>query len=221
MPVRAVGDGVIVLADPDDGGIGKRLPHPGSPVRAGGHDPAAVRRPGHGMDRAGMRQRRTERLARGDYPEVGLALAGYFARARASDPPLDLKLINQARATLAQDREIEPFNLGVEVADRAATLHGKVPNAELRRRAADLLKNMPEFREVRNELTINPDQRPIVEPSSPSRYPSEEPSRALVVPGGTLMKGAPSRQPVPLILGEQPPEANIRDVDTDFILSFR
>jgi hypothetical protein len=57
---------------------------------------------------------------------------------------------------------------------------------------------MPEFRDVRNEITINPDQKPFVAPTSPSRYPSDAFPQTPVQPSGTLMKGAPNRDPVPL-----------------------
>jgi hypothetical protein len=148
----------------------------------------------------------------------GWGSVGDRANASASDPPLRLKLINQAHAALAEDHELAAFLLGVEVEDRVLTLYGKLPNAELRRRAADILKKLPEIRDVRNEITINPEQKPFVQAGSPSRYRSQEPAPPPTQPAGTLTKGTPNREPMQLTWqyapGEGPQEDRKQAADT-------
>src|SRR5437588_658029 len=106
-----------------------------------------------GLDRPTRGPRRRNELA-GVLRTVVVCLA-CASCGLAPDRPLDLKHENQARTALAQDADVAGYNLGVEVKDRVATLWGTLPNTELNRRAIELLKKLPEFREVRSDVKMN------------------------------------------------------------------
>lgn len=65
-----------------------------------------------------------------------------------------------ARRMLLEDPVLAPFNLGVRVRNRIATLWGPVPNHELGLAAQRRLNSMIELVDVRNELYVElPDPR--------------------------------------------------------------
>jgi hypothetical protein len=66
----------------------------------------------------------------------------------------DNQLSLMARQTLLQDETLAPWNLGVRVTQRGATLWGAVPSAALARRAESKLRALPGMLEVRSELRI-------------------------------------------------------------------
>jgi hypothetical protein len=115
-----------------------------------------------------------------------------------ADPPLDLLHLTKARVALSQDRELAAFNLGVEVKDRTVRLFGTLPTADLDRRAVEILKKLPELREVRSEVSIDPEHKPAVEPSSPSHFLPEVTHPAPPVPSASLTKGSAKREPATL-----------------------
>jgi hypothetical protein len=131
-----------------------------------------------------------------------------------ADPPLDLLHLTKARSALAQDRELAAFNLGVEVKDRSARLFGTLPTAELNRRAVEILRKLPELRDVRSEVAIDPERKPATEPSSPSHFLPEQPTPSPVSPA-SLTKGPAKREPVRLAWqfapGMAPREAGIAE----------
>lgn len=90
-----------------------------------------------------------------------------------------------ARQALAADPLLGRLNLGVRVHQRVAVLWGPVPSAALKQRAEEVLRQLPDFLEVRNELTIEentevrPQFLPDVLPGSNalSERPAEERQR--------------------------------------------
>jgi osmotically-inducible protein OsmY len=122
----------------------------------------------------------------------GIVLAAAFLHSCSSvraDTAADLRDTSLARSLLLQDRELEAFNVGVSVRDHVATLWGVVPSAELARRAVDMLKKQPEFREIHSKIVVDPAERPEVEPGSPSKFRPVEPSPPEARPQAALTKG--------------------------------
>src|ERR1044071_9815392 len=77
------------------------------------------------------------------------------------DPSRDTRHTMQARRLLAEDPDLAPWNIGVIVQDRVATLWGPVPSAEVAFRAEICLKSMIELIEVRNELFLSDQLKPM------------------------------------------------------------
>jgi hypothetical protein len=97
---------------------------------------------------------------------------------KAADPAnRDLQYTVLARSALAKDRELAPLNLGVRVHNRVAVLWGPVPSVDLMQRAVQVLRNVPELLEVRNELHVEPGEMP------PPLFLPERTSSPAVLPG--------------------------------------
>lgn len=77
------------------------------------------------------------------------------------DPNRDARQTIQARKLLAEDPDLAGWNLGVTVRDRVATLWGPAPSAEVAFRAELALKTMIELSEVRNELFLSDQLKPM------------------------------------------------------------
>jgi hypothetical protein len=116
---------------------------------------------------------------------AGLLLGPGVAGLAAADPRdvpeyRDLQQTMRARGALLKDKALAPLNLGVRVHNRVATLWGPVPSKELKERAARVLRQVPDFLEVRNELHVEPpaDQAPpqyLPERLPPSKQTSAGP----------------------------------------------
>src|SRR6266540_3074712 len=90
------------------------------------------------------------------------ASAGQAGPARiGGDPARDVRQTIQARKLLSDDPELAEWNIGVTVRDRVATLWGPVPSAQVAFRAELCLKAMIELAEVRNELFLSDQLKPM------------------------------------------------------------
>jgi hypothetical protein len=103
-----------------------------------------------------------------------LAVLTGAAAAHADDPLLDVQHTVLARQALQDDPLLRPHNLGVRVRDRVAVLWGPSPSKELGERAAAVLRKLPQLREVRNELFLDPWSDPAA-PLPPARPPAQQP----------------------------------------------
>jgi hypothetical protein len=107
----------------------------------------------------------------------------------------DLWQTVQARKALFDDPQLGPLNLGVVVKNRTATLWGPVPSPELSFRAEQRLRAMIELFEIRNRLTIEPDDDaklpPAGTPETPRALPDPTPPVAVPAPRPPAIK--PSR----------------------------
>jgi hypothetical protein len=122
--------------------------------------------------------------------------AGLLLVGGAAKPPLpdaDSRLTALARGTLLEDRALAPYNVGVQVHDRVATLWGPLPSEALARRAMQLLRSLPELTAVRSELRVEPDTEParrMRAPSQPPRASGSGLNRVGLRRPGTLVGGA-------------------------------
>jgi osmotically-inducible protein OsmY len=98
-------------------------------------------------------------------------LLGLSGPAAAANFTPDLRHTILARAVLVKDDRIRSLNLGVKVHNRVVTLWGSVPTRELARRAEDLLRNLPDFVAVRNELLIEGDDVLLTPAARPAVVP--------------------------------------------------
>jgi hypothetical protein len=95
---------------------------------------------------------------------------------RAAHEQTDLRLAALARQALQGHPRLAPWNLGVRVQDRIATLWGPVPSLAIGRIAEDQLRAMPELRGVRNELQVPAMEEPMP-PASQRKAPSPAPAK--------------------------------------------
>jgi len=140
---------------------------------------------------------------------LGLCLFSSPPLLPSAEPPAiagepDLRHELMARRVLLRDPLLGPLNLGVRVHRHVAFLWGTVPSAELARRAVGILmKQIPEFTEVRNELQIQPldiTTSPVPAPKRPAPLPAVP--RPLAPPTGVLTKqGTQSPQVTPSPVG--------------------
>jgi hypothetical protein len=160
-----------------------------------------------------------------------LALAGLLFVAagpfHAADPPSlgrDLQLEIKARQSLLQDPQLGGLNLGLTVRDGVARLWGPVPSVDLARRAVERLRQLPELREIRNDLIVVASRAPapqVLPPPTPGKpgrdlpgspiapnerlrpqvRAAEEPGAAVVLPPITIpLPAAPrSRTTAPIV----------------------
>ena len=97
----------------------------------------------------------------------------------------------EARKLLADDSDLEAFNIGVTVRNRVATLWGPVPSIEVAFRAELVLRSMFELTAVRNELFVSELVEPMRKPlriDNPPRIVPEivPPKLPRALPGGAL-----------------------------------
>src|SRR5260370_9345886 len=76
----------------------------------------------------------------------------------------DLEHTIQARQALLRDPELAALNLGVRVRNRVAVLWGPVPSVEMGFKAEICMRGLIEFREVRNQLSVNDEDTPPANP---------------------------------------------------------
>ncbi len=109
----------------------------------------------------------------------------------------DLWQTVQARKAISDDPQLGTLNLGVKVANGVAVLWGPIPSQALSVRAEQRLRSMVELVEIRNQMSIEPDDGvtpripeaprylPEPMPAAPSapRQPALEPSRAVILAG--------------------------------------
>ena len=106
------------------------------------------------------------------------------------DPARDARQTIQARKLLADDPDLASWNLGVTVQNRVATLWGPAPSVEVAFRAELALKTMIELAEVRNELFLSDQLKPMRVPLKidnppqflPDRIPPPLPKMPRVLP---------------------------------------
>ncbi len=106
----------------------------------------------------------------------------------------DTLLTISARRTLAEDAELAPLNIGVSVHWGVATLWGSVPTPALAGRAADVLRRLPQFREVRNTLLVVPR---ILPPGDDSTLDTPATTAGGSAPGGELAAMPGAHGPTP------------------------
>jgi hypothetical protein len=112
------------------------------------------------VSRAARRPCRGGRLAFGLALLASLDLLTSGGAARAGDRPdgaahRDLRHTVNARRALLRDPALGPLNLGVKVRDRVAVLWGPVPSQEVRRRALQVLRTVPDLLDVRDESHLD------------------------------------------------------------------
>lgn len=85
-----------------------------------------------------------------------LALLALASPTAAAEPfSADFRHTVLARRALLQDPQVASLNLGVKVHNRVVTMWGSVPSGELAKRAENVLRSLPDFRQVRSELYID------------------------------------------------------------------
>lgn len=77
--------------------------------------------------------------------------------------PLNCQLSLRARRAFLQDIVLKTLNLGVSVRGNVATVWGPVPSEAVGRRAVAALQQVPGVGEVRNQLSIESPDDPLVE----------------------------------------------------------
>lgn len=113
---------------------------------------------------------------------LGLALSGAIPAAAVEAPPRppasaiglirDMRLTVLARRALAEDRDLAPYRLGVEVREGIATVWGDVPSDAVSRKARERLQAISGIHGVRSDLIAGSVQkRELAELSVPSRVP--------------------------------------------------
>jgi hypothetical protein len=103
-----------------------------------------------------------------------LVTASSLSAAALADVPRefdDILLTIKARQILYQDKELQSYNVGVQVVDRVATLFGPIPKSELSRRAETRLRELFELRGVRNDLRVLPSPPTYSNVRSPTPAP--------------------------------------------------
>jgi hypothetical protein len=140
---------------------------------------------------------------------VSVSLGVLASFAAAAEPPAieadaDTRHELHARQALMRDSSLAPLNLGVRVQKHVAVLWGPVPRADLGRRAVEVLKQLPELIEVRNELHVEPPQEPPATvpavPVPPAQRPlplQDGPPRPPAASAGVLTRHTPRTVPEP------------------------
>lgn len=77
------------------------------------------------------------------------------AAANVSERASDLSLTANANAVLARDAELGALEINVDTRDGNVALHGKVPNAKARKRAAEIVSAIDGVQRVDNQLTVS------------------------------------------------------------------
>ena len=99
----------------------------------------------------------------------------------------DTRLTFEARRALFEDPALAPYNVGVRVQDRVATLWGAVPSAAHARRAVGRVRSLPRLTGVRSELRVDPDLKPPRRDVESRPEPSRAgPRRPLTLVGGSV-----------------------------------
>jgi hypothetical protein len=107
-----------------------------------------------------------------------LLIAGSSAEARAeTDNDRDVRQTVRARQILRLDPALAPYNIGVIVHNRVATLWGPIPTPGLSLRAERTLRNLFELADVRNELEIGGELEPGTEATPALPAPSFLPAK--------------------------------------------
>jgi osmotically-inducible protein OsmY len=134
---------------------------------------------------------------------VSAGLGVCASLAAAAEPPAieadaDTRHELRARQALMRDASLAPLNLGVRVQKHVAVLWGPVPSADLGRRAVEVLKQLPELMEVRNELHVQPSEEPPTAvsplPVPPAERPlplQDRPTRPPTASAGVLTRHTP------------------------------
>src|SRR5262245_38573942 len=142
-----------------------------------------------------------------------------LAHSILAQPPADALLTYQARRALDQDQVLGKFNIGVVVRDGVATLIGKLPNANLARKAENCVQQVPGLRGLRSELLIGPPAdappplRTQAAPVTPPTPRSESVSLFAPIPAPEAENGSPAPTAMALLaprVGDSPtptPEA--------------
>jgi osmotically-inducible protein OsmY len=135
-----------------------------------------------------------------------------------SDAARDLRQTMEARKLLADEPELEAFNIGVTVHNRVATLWGPVPSIDVAFRAELALRTMFELTAVRNELFVSelvqPMRKPLRIDNPPRSLPEMAPPKLPVLPRSLpgapdVLTGTDSKRPV-----SQPKVKEIANVST-------
>jgi hypothetical protein len=119
--------------------------------------------------------RRLTRLKCGMVFLVALSWSTPLRAAEPTEADRDFFLTVRARIALSADPRLANLNLGVRVKNRVVVLWGPVPSAEVAQRAVQILSNMIDFIEVRNELQLMPEEEPRQRPVRPQFYPDTMP----------------------------------------------
>ncbi len=126
---------------------------------------------------------------------LGLAVAlappaaGRLAAGTPEDEALYRNLYHTllARSALMKDRKLAALNLGVKVEDRVAYLWGGVPSPDLIPRAVDIVRRLPDIRDVRSQLFVEEpaDARPtFLPPPQTASLPAAPLPAASLPPAG-------------------------------------
>jgi osmotically-inducible protein OsmY len=110
------------------------------------------------------------------------------------DAGRDVRQTMEARKLLADEPELEAYNIGVTVQNRVATLWGPVPSIEVAFRAELVLRTMFELTAVRNELFVSElvepmKKKPLRIDNPPRLLPDLTPPKLPALP--RLLPGAP------------------------------
>jgi hypothetical protein len=111
-----------------------------------------------------------------------VALVG-AAPLQAAPPPwyADIVQTMRARKALHDDPSLAPYNIGVCVHNRVATLFGPAPTLDLALRAEARLRALFELVEIRNELIVPLDEL-VPQPAAPPLFMPERSPPAVPQP---------------------------------------
>jgi osmotically-inducible protein OsmY len=136
-----------------------------------------------------------DRLLLGAVFLLGAAASAQAGQSRFDgDAARDVRQTMEARKLLADEPELEAFNIGVSVHNRVATLWGPVPSIEVAFRAELVLRTMFELTAVHNELFVSElvepmKKKPLRIDNPPRRLPDVVPPKLPALP--RLLPGAP------------------------------
>jgi hypothetical protein len=157
----------------------------------------------------------SHRVVRSGYflPTVALALLAPMTggRATAACDFGDVRLQGRALEELQKDPQLAPLELIVVVRDGVATIRGLVPSPELRQRAVECVRQVPEIRAVHSECRIGVPPAPLLQETGPKAEkppPEAKPdqvARRDEQPGGWIPLAPDALRIEPPKVKEQPP----------------
>jgi hypothetical protein len=158
-------------------------------------------------------------------PLIGVGLATVLLLGRLSLGPLaaqeptglaqheDVRYTLLARQALGRDPLLAPLNLGVRVHRRVAVLWGPIPSTALKARAEQVLRQLPDLLDVRNQLhVVVPDQGPpqYLPETLPPAVSGSGPWRAFALPAENVRLRPSLEQAIDRLRGQEPRFAGLR-----------
>lgn len=94
----------------------------------------------------------------------------------ADDQPADIVLRTKIGARLSADPQIRRLNIDIDVIDGVVALSGVVHDETSKQEAEKLARNVEGVKEVKNELTVNPDDQMLDQDDGGEESPQAEPN---------------------------------------------